>query len=153
VKGAGIVTSLKLDLCRKAFEESREQFGSAVADLLGSIEEPLPNDAIEMLAWLATQHPDPAEEAWLKDAGNGQTYYNGDIHTNGINTTRGRAGGAIQDLIISDAEYVARFGSVFEQMVHDPSAAVRSCVAGTLRAVWHRDAALGAALFARMELG
>lgn len=152
VKGAGIVTSLKLDLCRKAFEESREQFGSAVADLLGSIEEPLPNDAIEMLAWLATQHPDPAEEAWLKDAGNGQTYYNGDIHTNGINTTRGRAAGAIQDLIISDAEYVARFGSVFEQMVHDPSAAVRSCVAGALRAVWHRDAALGAALFERMEL-
>lgn len=132
VKGAEIATSLKLDLCRKAFGESREQFGSAVADLLGSIEEPLPDDATEMLAWLATQHPDPADEAWLRDAGNGQTYYNGDIYTNGINTTRGRAAGAIQDLIISDADYVARFGSVFEQMVHDPSAAVRSSVAGTL---------------------
>lgn len=72
MKGAEIATSLKLDLCRKAFGESREQFGSAVADLLGSIEESLPDDAIEMLAWLATQHPDPADEAWLKDAGNRQ---------------------------------------------------------------------------------
>lgn len=152
VKGAEIATSLKLDLCRKAFGESREQFGSAIADLLGSIEESLPDDAIEMLTWLVAQHPDPADEAWLKDAGNGQTYYNGDIYTNGINTTRGRAAGAIQDLIISDADYVARFGSVFEQMVRDPSAAVRSCVAGTLRAVWHRDAQLGAALFERMVL-
>lgn len=152
VKGAGIATSLKIDLCRKAFAESREQFGSAVADLLGSIGEPLPDDAIEMLAWLATEHPDPAEEAWLKDAGDGQTYYNGDIYTNGINTTRGRAAGAIQDLIISDADYVARFGAAFEKMVHDPSAAVLSCVAGTLRAVWHRDATLGAALLEKMAL-
>jgi hypothetical protein len=152
VKGAGITTSLKIDLCRKAFGQSRDQFGSAVADLLGSIEEPFPDDTIEMLHWLATQHPDPAEEAWLKDAGNGQTYYNGDIYTNGINTTRGRAAGAIQDLIISDADYVARFVAVFEKMVQDPSAAVRSCVAGTLRAVWHRDATLGAALFERMTL-
>jgi hypothetical protein len=149
VKGAEIATSLKLDLCRKAFEASREQFGSAIADLLGSIQEPLPDEAIETLAWLATEHPDPAEEGWVKDAENGQ---NGDIYANGINTTRGRAAGAIQDLIICDGKYVARFGSVFEDMVDDPSAAVRSCVAGAVRAVWHRDATLGAALFERMEL-
>ena len=152
VKGTGIATSLKIDLCRKTFGESREQFGSAVADLLGSIEGPLPDDAVEMLAWLATEHPDPADEAWRKDVGNGQTYYNGDIYTNGINTTRGRAAGAIQDLIISNAGYFARFGPVFNKIIHDPSAAVRSCVAGTLRAVWHHDATLGAALFERMDL-
>ena len=79
-------------------------------------------------------------------------YYNGDIQTAGINTTRGRAAIAVWDLILRDADYVGRFRNTLARMVCDPSASVLSCIAGTLRAVAYRDPELGILLFRRMNL-
>ena len=152
LKGTAVANDLKLEVCRRAFAVWRGPCGKSIADLLGSIEDPLPKDAIQMLDWLATEHEDPNEEAWQKDAGHGQTYYSGDIRTNGISTTRGRAAGAIQDLILTDAAYVDQFRPTLERMINDRSSAVLSCVAGTLRAVAYRDPALGLSLFLRMNL-
>lgn len=42
LKGAEAPTELKLDVCRKAFADSHEHYGSELADLLGSIKETLP---------------------------------------------------------------------------------------------------------------
>ena len=152
LKSAAAASDLKLQVCRKAFEESRRHCGQSIADVLGSIEDPLPTDAIEMLSWLASEHEDPATEAWKEDAGGGQTYYNGEIHTNGINTTRGRAAIAISNLILHDATYVERFRPTLDRIIRDPSAAVLSCVAGTLRAVAYRAPTLGLRLFLGMSL-
>ena len=151
LKGAAITSDLKLEVCHKAFAESRSLCGRYVADVLGSVEEPLSDDAVHMLTWLATEHEDPASEAWKEDADGGQ-YYNGDIHMNGINTTRGRAAGAIRDLILIDAAYIDRFRPTLDRMVCDGSACVRSCVAETLRAVAYRDPVLGRLLFKSMDL-
>ena len=152
LKGAVCESELKLQVCRKAFGESGGHYGKLIADVLGSIEDPLPNDAIEMLHWLATEHDDPASETWQEDAGGGRKYYNGDIHTSGIRTTRGRAAIAISNLILHAAAYVERFRPTLDRLVRDPSASVLSCVAGTLRAVAYRDSALGMLLFRRMNL-
>ena len=152
LKSTVVASDLKLQVCRKAFEESRGHGGQSIADVLGSIEDLLPDDAIEMLHWLATEHEDPATELWQRDAGGGKKYYNGDIETAGINTTRGRAALAIRDLILRDAAYVQRFRETLERMVRDPSASVLSCVAGTLRAVAYRDPSLGMSLFLRMNI-
>ena len=143
---------LKLQVCRKAFAESRGHCGKSIADVLGSIEDPLPDDAVQMLHWLATEHEDPAKEAWREDAGNGQTYYNGDIHMNGINTTRGRAADALRDLILTDPAYIDRFGPTLDRMSRDQSAAVLSCLAGTLGAVAYHDRALSMRTFLGMNL-
>ena len=105
-----------------------------------------------MLHQLATEHEDPGSEAWQEDAGGGKPYYNGDIHFNGINTTRGRAAGAIQKLIFNDAVSIDRFRPTLDRMIQDRSAAVLSCVAGTLRAVACHDPALGMLLFQGMNL-
>ena len=148
--GAGY--DLKLQVCRKAFADARGPCGAVIADLLGAAEDRLPDDAVRMLHWIATEHDDPATDAWKEDAGGGQTYYNGDIHTSGINTARGRAAEAIQKLILTDATYVERFRPTLERMIGDRSASVLSCVAGTLRAVIYHDPALGMALFQRMNL-
>ena len=152
LKSAAAASNLKLQVCRKAFVESCGHCGGAIAEVLGSIEDPLPDDAVQMLQWIATEHKDPDREAWQEDAGGGQTYYNGDIHMNGINTTRGRAADAIRDLILKDAAYIDRFRGTLGQMVCDPSASVLACVAGTLRAIASHDFALGMQLFRRTNL-
>ena len=152
LKGAVAASELKLEVCRKAFGESRGHCGKSIADVLGSIEDPLPDDTIEMLHWLATEHDDPAKELWQVDAPGGGKYYNGEIDTAGINSTRGRAAIAVWDLILRDAAYVERFRPTLDRLVRDPSASVLSCVVGTLRAVAYRDPELGMLLFRRMNL-
>ena len=152
LKSTTAASELKLQVCRKAFAESPGHCGQSIADVLGSIEDVLPNDAIGMLHWLATVHDDPATEHWQEDAGGGEKYDNGDIETAGINTTRGRAAVAIRDLILRDAAYVQRFRESLERITRDPSASVLSCVAGTLRAVAYRDPTLGMSLFLCMNL-
>ena len=147
-----IASDLKLEVCRKAFRELCGPCGRSIADVLGNIEDPLPDDAVQILHQLATEHEDPGSEAWQKDAGSGKPYYGGDIYTNGINTTRGRAADAIRDLIFSDATYIDRFRPTLDRMIRDRSAAVLSCVAGTLRAVAYHDPALGISLFQNMDL-
>ncbi len=152
LKEAPITSDLRLQVCRKAFAESRGPCGRLIADVLGKIEDPLPDDAVQMLHQLATEHEDPVREAWQEDAGSGKPYYGGDIYSNGINTTRGRAAGAIRDLVLSDATYIQRFRPTLHRMIQDGSAAVLSCVAGTLQAVAYHDPALGISLFRNMDL-
>ena len=152
LKDAVAASDLKLQVCRKAFGESRGHCGKSIADVLGCIEDPLPDDATEMLHWLATDHDDPAKELWQVDAPRGGKYYNGEIDSVGINSTRGRAAIAVWDLILRDAAYVERFRPTLDRLVRDPSASVLSCVAGTLRAVACCDSALGILLFQRMNL-
>ena len=152
LRSAAAAVDLKLQVGRKAFDESRAHCGKSIADVLGSIEDMLPDDAIEMLHWLATEHDDPAVELWQENTDGGGTYWDGDIHTAGINTTRGRAAEAVRDLILRDAAYVERFRDTLDRMLRDPSASVTSCVAGTLRAVAYRDRELGMSLFLSMNL-
>jgi len=147
LKGTAASTVLKLDVCRKAFAESRVACGTAIADLLGGIDEPLPHDAVEMLHWLATAHPNPEREPSEEQAPGGQPNHHRDILTHGMSTTRGRAAEAIRNLILMDASYVARFRVTLDQLVGDRSLGVRSCVASTLLAVAQHDPPLALELF------
>ena len=152
LKGSEVSSELVLQVCRKAFAESRGPCGKSLADVLGSITDPLPEDAIRMLHWLATEHENPETEVWQEDAGQGQKGYNGDIDTAGINSTRGRAAEAIRHLVLSDAAYVGRLLPTLRQMIQDSSASVLSCVVGALRAVCYWDPGLGMSLFKDMNL-
>ena len=69
LKSAAAKIDLKLQVCRKAFAESPGLLGRSIADVLGNMEAPLPDDDIRMLQWLATEHKDPASEAWQEVAG------------------------------------------------------------------------------------
>ena len=126
------ITELKLDVCRKAYSESREEYGRAMTDLLGSIRAPLPDDAVQMLNWLATGHSDPEKELWIEEVTDGTPDYGEDIINHGINTTRGSAAEAIRDLIRWDASYIDRFRTTIEWLVRDRSLSVRACAASVL---------------------
>ena len=143
-------TELKLEVCCKASSENREDCGQAIVDLLGSIEERLPDDAVQMLDWLATEHPEPDKELWRERAPSGGVYYGGDILTHGINTTRGRAAWAICDLIRRDASYVERFRPTVERVVNDKSAAVRACASSALLAIINHDSEFALGHFLRL---
>ena len=132
---------LKLDVCRKAFNDDRKTHGQAIVDLLGAIEGPLPADAIQMLDWLACVHPDPIQE--LSDAllPGGTSYFEKDILTHGINTTRGRAAWAVAKLLLRDASHFQRLQTIIERLVNDYAVAVRSCTATILLAIFDREPA------------
>jgi hypothetical protein len=139
LKGTSVPAELKLAVCRKAYSENHEECGKAVADLIGSIEEPIPDDAVQILEWLATEHPDPDKELWNEESTAGKPYYGGDILTHGINTTRGRAAEAIRDIILRDDANVARFRIALKSLVSDKSISVRSCAASILLAIAQID--------------
>ena len=152
LKDVAIPAELKLRVCRKALDNLPVRYGGSIAGVIGSVEDALPEDAIRMLDWFATGHDDPARELLQQDASGDQAHYGDDILRAGINTTRGQAAWAIRDLILRDEKYLERFRGTLDRMVHDPSATVRSCVAGTLRAVAFRDPALGLSLFLNMDM-
>lgn len=64
---APIDDSIKLDICTKAYREHRESCGRKIADVLGAIEDRVPDDALEQLSWLATESSDPDEEFRMKE--------------------------------------------------------------------------------------
>ncbi len=130
---------LKLEVCRKAYSESRNEYGKVITDLLGSIREPLPDDAVEMLNWLAIGHSDPEKELWVEEVTDGTPDYREDILNHGINTTRGRAAEAIRDLIQWDASYIDRFRTTIEWLVRDRSLSVRACAASILLYITNHD--------------
>ena len=151
LKGTSVDSDLKLQVCIKAFDEARGPCGQALTDLLGSIEEQLPDAAIEMLHWLATEHDNPSREYWQEEAPGGGKYHRGDIYRYGINTTRGWAALTVGNLILRDATYIERLRPTLARMVRDPSPAVASCVAGTLRVVAYHQPDLGFQLFQDMD--
>jgi hypothetical protein len=63
---ASIDDALKLQVASKTFAEQRESCGRELGDLLGAIENPLPQDSLEQLSWLALCNSDPSEEVWKK---------------------------------------------------------------------------------------
>ena len=135
LKGAKGELEFKLEVCRKAYHDSREDCGMAIADLLGTSEDALPEDAVLMLNWLVTKHPDPNQELWNEQATESTPYSGRDILSHGINSTRGSAAEAIKDLILRDVSYIQRFRTTIEQLVNENSTAVRACAANTLLAI------------------
>jgi hypothetical protein len=134
-----VESDLKLLVCRKAFDESRGPCGQSIAQVLGRIVQPLPNDAVRMLHWLATEHEDPVARSWQAE-------------DPGIDTARGSAADAVRRVVARDHGYLKRFRPTLDRLIHDPSPSVRACTAETLRAVSDRDPALGMELFLNMNL-
>ena len=135
-------SELKLKVCRKAYKtysESSDECAKEIADFLGSIKDPLPNDVVQMLNWLAIKHPDPEKEFGDKEVTGGRPYYGEAILNHGINTTRGRAAEAIRDLIRWDASYIDRFRTTIEKLVGDRSLSVRACAASVLLYITNHD--------------
>ena len=123
--------------------------GRYVCDLIASsAQNNVPPEALGLVAWYATEDPDPQQEMWrIQVSPGGEYYYGGDILFYGVSTTRGRAARAMAGLIENDHKRISYFQPTLEKMVQDPSVAVRSYVAQALLAVLRHDRDLAVELF------
>ena len=148
-----VADDMKLAVCAKAFEDAREDLnvGSAIADVLRNLEDPSSDEAVEILTWLATQHPHPDSATVSDEAERPSADGIRGIYTAGINTTRGRAAEAVAKLIVRDADNIDRFEEAIDAMLSEQHVAVVACVGRAIAAVGAHDAARGIQLMSRVE--
>ena len=149
---APVATDLKIALCRKAFDDAPVACGRAIAELLASITDPLPEDALDILHWLITEHDDPAVEALPENPSWDGQSHQGNISDVGLNSTRGGVAIAISRLIRHDPDYIERLRPTLERMVRDPSPGVLAWVAETLRLVAAHDPEFAMRLFLQLNI-
>ena len=139
-------------VCERCHRIEGRPLGRVICDpIANSATGNVPPEALDLVAWYATEDPDPDQELWRTPvSSSGEFYYGGDILNHGINTARGRTAQAIARLIEGDQERIAYFRPALEKMVQDPSIAVRSCVAQALIGVLRFDRNLAVELFKRL---
>ncbi len=129
LNGGGLPLDLLGQVIERAHNRPDHPHGRWIPPTIASHgDKGLPTTLLDVIAWYATEDPDPDEELWQKDAGRNGPYYSGDPHEHGINSVRGSAARAIAELISRDQSYWEHFAPVLERMVADPSIAVRTCV-------------------------
>ena len=101
----------------------------------------LPNEALGMVAWYATEHPDPES---VRSSSHRQ------FDHDGLNSVRGAAALSVASLIFRNPEHFSFFTPYLEKMVNDPSDAVRASVAEVLIFVLDHDRDLAVNLFIEM---
>ena len=152
------ITDTDLDIetvirvCEKCHRIEGRPLGRYICDpIASSAQEEVPAEALDLVAWYATEDPDPQQETWRTQVSPEKVHnFDRKILTNGINTNRGRAALAMARLIENDHKRITYFQPALEKMVQDPSIAVRSCVAQTLLAVLRHDRDLAVTLFRQL---
>lgn len=147
LSGTDCPLALKLGVARKTFAEHRIECGRDLASFLGGIEERLEDEFIEVLHWLATEHPNPDRELWQPTEDDPTEYYGGSISDCGLNSDRGRAVLAIADLIQKDEEYLERFANTIDVLTIEESLSVRSCAIRLTHGVSRYDTTRAIELF------
>ena len=139
-------------VCERCHRIEDRSLGRYICDpIASSAQGEVPAEALGLVAWCATEDPDPEEDFWpTQDSPEKTNRVDERIRTNGINTNRGRAAQAMARLIEHDHKRIAYFQPSLEKMVQDPSIAVRSCVAETLLTVLRHERDLAVELFRQL---
>ena len=119
--------TLKLSLATKIFKEHKIACGRSLANLLGSVSHHLDDKFLEMLHWLALEHPDPSREMWQPTDEDPTIYYGGGIYESGLNSVRGKAVHSIANLICKDEKYLKRFDKTLSLLLEEKTLSVKSC--------------------------
>lgn len=145
--GTECPVDLKLRVARRAFEEHKIACGRCIADLLGSIEVRLDDEFVNIVHWLAIEHPNPDREKWQPTDEDPTIYYGGKISDCGLNSDRGRAVLTIANLIRKDEEYIQRFEPTFALLSEERTLSVKSCVLRVSYEIFRYDEDRALALF------
>lgn len=140
-----------LRVCRRCHDLPGRPCGRWMSDAVAKTADlALPKELLKIVAWYATEDPDPEREVWRAEVPGEGAYYGGSPFGAGINSTRGAAAMAVAGLAWADAERASVFSEATEHLVRDPSIAVRSCAAVALSSVLNHDRDLAVGLFVRL---
>lgn len=139
-------------VCERCHRIEGKPLGREICQpIAGVTQGEVPEELLDIVAWYATEDPDPDRELWRSPVPHSSDYYyRGDALEHGINTVRGRSAEAIALLIEGDPERVAYLHPILKKMVQDPSIAVRACVAQALIALLRFDRGLAVELFTQL---
>ena len=113
----------------------------------------LPNEALELITWYATEHPNP-EPGWTAF---GQTFHQGRVVSeykpldHGINSVRGMAALTVAKLVFQNEIYLSFFRPHLQTMVNDQSDFVRACVAEILVGMLRYERDFAVELFIKLS--
>jgi len=139
---------LVLDVCRRCHNLQNRPCGRWICDLIRkNAEKGLPDEALDIVAWYATEDPDPEYEKWQVEGPNNTFYYCGDIINSGLNSVRGGAADAMASLVFYDKARIIYLKPAIEKMVADSSIEVRSWIALMLIPVLRHDRDYAVKLF------
>jgi hypothetical protein len=145
----GLDVEESLDLCRRCHNLPGRPLGRWVPPVVAKMSESvLPDEALEIVAWYATEDSDPEEDLWLEsEADSGQSLFGGSIDTAAINCVRGTAAQALSRMLFPNAERLGKLLPAIDRLVNDKSIAVRASASWTLIGVLKHDRDLAVRLF------
>ena len=134
VMGSGLDGDATVDACLRCHKIPSRPLGIPIVRLLESLPK-IPEKGLEMIAWYATESPNPVPSLSL------------DLLTDGINSDRGAAAESVARLVFKSSENFAYFKPYLKGMANDHSIAVRACAAHVLLGVLNYDRDLAVELF------
>ena len=144
---------LRIAVCSKAYDDAREDLDVArgIADVLGGLVGLVTDGAVEMLSWLATQHPHLDSPTVRDEAEELSAHGIRGIYTWGINTARGAAAKAVGKLIWRDASNITKFERVIDTLLREEHPGVVSCAGAVIAAVNYHNPECGIRLLVRVR--
>ena len=136
IMGTALDEDAVVDACLRCHKIPSRPLGIPIVRLLESLPK-IPEKGLEMIAWYATESPDPDPSSLLYD----------DPLTHGINSDRGAATDSVARLVFKSSENFAYFKPLMKDIANDPSIAVRACAAHVLLRVLNYDRDLAVELF------
>jgi len=147
----GIDVRTAFRVCQRCHQLPQRPCGKSIAWLFQKLADlPWTISALNILLCYALNDPNPEQKLSRTQALSGLVDYGGDILTAGIDSTRGSAVSAIAKLIFADKNRTSYFQIPMQQIVRDPSIAVRSCAAEVLTAMLNYDRNLAVSLFLKL---
>ena len=144
---------LRVAVCGKAYEDALENLDVArgIAKVLGGLVGPVTDGPVEMLSWLATQHPHLDSPFVRDEAAELSADPIHGIYTWGINTARGKAAKAVAQLVWRDPDNINKFEPAIDVMLREQHPGVVSCVGAVIAAVNYHDPERGIRLLLRVR--
>ncbi|WP_375495076.1 hypothetical protein [uncultured Nostoc sp.] len=147
----GIDVRTAFCICQRCHQLPQRPCGKSIAWLFEKLADlPWTVSALDILLCYALNDPNPEQELWRTQTPSGQVDYGDKILTAGMNSTRGRAVSAIAKLIFADKNRASYFQIPMQQIVRDPSIAVRCYTAEALTAMLNYDRNLAVSLFLKL---
>ncbi len=121
-------TDVFLSVIDRAHTLPGKPCGLAIVDCIKMLSDrDLPSRILDIVSYYAMNDPDPEEDMWKEDAGEGDRYYRGDPYEHGINCVRGRAAEAIGALLYSNQTRLTDLHGALDALSRDRIVSVRTC--------------------------